>query len=130
MLSVTCSTQTDGYKLCLSICSASFDCLFKSGQVFKTGHQIEEIKPMVMRIPTSPYPIQQLRDEVDRLVTNVFTNPAVAGAARLVSGRGFPAVNLWDDRDNVYVEAEVPGLKAEQLDITVVGDELTLRGER
>jgi HSP20 family protein len=85
---------------------------------------------MVMRIPTPPYPIQQLRDEVDRLVTNVFTNPAVAGAARLVSGRGFPAVNMWDDRDNVYVEAEVPGLKAEQLDITVVGDELTLRGER
>jgi HSP20 family protein len=85
---------------------------------------------MVMRISTPQYPIQQLRDEVDRLVTSVFTNPTVAGAARLVTGRGFPAVNVWDDRENVYVEAEVPGLKAEQLDITVVGDEVTIRGER
>jgi HSP20 family protein len=85
---------------------------------------------MVMRISTNQHPIHQLRDEVDRLVTNVFANPAVAGAARLVSGRGFPAINVWDDRENFYVEAEVPGLKAELLDISVVGDELTIHGER
>jgi HSP20 family protein len=30
----------------------------------------------------------------------------------------------------VFVEAEVPGLKAENLDITVVGDELTIKGDR
>ena len=85
---------------------------------------------MVMRITTPQLPIHQLRDEVDRLVTSVLTNPTVAGAARMVTGRGFPAVNVWDDRENVFVEAEVPGLKAEQLDISVVGDELTIRGER
>jgi HSP20 family protein len=85
---------------------------------------------MVMRITTPQHSIHQLRDEVDRLVTSVFTNPTVAGAARMVTGRGFPAVNVWDDREHVYVEAEVPGLKAEQLDISVIGEELTIRGER
>jgi len=85
---------------------------------------------MVMRTAVTVHPIQQLRDEVDRLVSNVFSNPTVAGATRLVTGRGVPAVNVWEDGENVFVEAEVPGLKAEDLDITVVGDELTLKGER
>ena len=85
---------------------------------------------MVFRRAVTLPPIQRLRDEVDRLVADVFTNPAVAGAARMVSGRGFPAVNVWEDSENLFVEAEVPGLKAENLDITVVGDELTIKGER
>ena len=85
---------------------------------------------MVFRNSVTLPPIQRLRDEVDRLVADVFTNPAVAGAARMVSGRGFPAVNVWEDSENVFVEAEVPGLKAENLDITVVGDQLTIKGER
>jgi HSP20 family protein len=85
---------------------------------------------MVMRTAVTVHPIQQLRDEVDRLVSNVFANPTVAGATRLVTGRGFPAVNVWEDGENVFVEAEVPGLKAEDLDITVVGEELMLKGER
>jgi len=85
---------------------------------------------MVMRTAVTVHPIQQLRDEVDRLVSNVFSNPTVAGATRLVTGRGFPAVNVWEDGENAFVEAEVPGLKSEDLDITVVGDELTLKGER
>jgi HSP20 family protein len=47
-----------------------------------------------------------------------------------MTGRGFPAVNVWEDENNLFVEAEVPGLKAEDLDVTVVGDELTIKGER
>jgi len=85
---------------------------------------------MVFRNTFNVNPIQQFRDEMDRLVTNVFTNPTVAGATRMVTGRGFPAVNIWENDENVFVEAEVPGLKAGNLDITVVGDELTMKGER
>ena len=85
---------------------------------------------MVWRGTVPGNPIQQLRDEFDRLFNNAITHPAVSGAARLVSGRGFPAVNVWEDNDNVFVEAEVPGLKAENIDVTVVGDELTIKGQR
>jgi HSP20 family protein len=85
---------------------------------------------MVFRSTVTVHPLQQLRDEVDRLFTNVLTHPTVTGAARLVSGRGFPAVNVWEDSENLFMEAEVPGLKADDLDITVVGDELTLKGQR
>ena len=85
---------------------------------------------MVFRGNLNVNPMQQFRDEMDRLVSNVFTNPAVAGATRLVTGRGFPALNLWENDEKLFVEAEVPGLKAEHLDVTVVGDELTIKGER
>jgi HSP20 family protein len=87
-------------------------------------------KTMVWRGTISGNPILQLRDEFDRLFSNAVSHPAVTGAARLVSGRGFPAVNVWENNDNIFVEAEVPGLKAENLDITVVGDELTIKGHR
>jgi HSP20 family protein len=85
---------------------------------------------MVLRGTVTVNPLQQLRDEVDRLFTSVFTHPTVSGATRLVTGRGFPAVNVWEDDENLFVEAEVPGLKAEHLDVTVVGDELTIKGQR
>jgi HSP20 family protein len=75
-------------------------------------------------------PVHQFREELDRLVTGAFNTPGVATAARMVTGRSLPAINIWEEGDNFYVEAEVPGLKAENLEITVIGDELTLKGER
>jgi len=43
---------------------------------------------------------------------------------------GFPAINVWEDNDAVVAEAEVPGLKLDDLEIYVVGDELTIKGKR
>jgi len=75
-------------------------------------------------------PVNQFREELDRLVTGAFSTPGVATAARMVTGRSFPAINLWENGESYFIEAEVPGLKAEHLEISVVGDELTLKGER
>ena len=45
--------------------------------------------------------------------------------------RAYPAVNVWEDDDNVYVEAELPGLTQEQLQIFVnEGSLLSIQGER
>jgi len=43
---------------------------------------------------------------------------------------GFPALNAWEDSENFYLEAELPGLALETLELSVVGPELTLKGER
>ncbi|MCC7086284.1 MAG: Hsp20/alpha crystallin family protein [Pirellulales bacterium] len=75
-------------------------------------------------------PVHQFRDEFDRLVTGAFNTPGVAAATRMVTGRSFPAINMWEDGESFFVEAEVPGLKSANLEITVIGDELTLKGER
>jgi HSP20 family protein len=42
----------------------------------------------------------------------------------------FPLMNVTEDKDNYYVRAELPGLKAEDLDISVTGDTLSISGER
>lgn len=43
---------------------------------------------------------------------------------------GLPAVDVWAKDDEVIVEAELPGVAAEDVDISVEGDVLTLRGKR
>jgi len=42
----------------------------------------------------------------------------------------FPLMNITEGKDNFYVRAELPGLKAGDLDISVTGDTLTIAGER
>ena len=42
----------------------------------------------------------------------------------------FPLVNVTEDKDNYFVRAELPGLKAEELNIAVAGNNLTISGER
>lgn len=45
-------------------------------------------------------------------------------------GRGYPRVNLREDADHVYVEAQLPGIDARALEMTVLKNTLTLAGER
>lgn len=42
----------------------------------------------------------------------------------------FPALNVWEDGDTLIAEAEVPGLKLEEIELLVVGTELTIKGRR
>jgi HSP20 family protein len=49
---------------------------------------------------------------------------AAAGAA------GFPAVNVSETADAIVIEAELPGVIAADLDVSVAGDELVIRGRR
>ncbi len=74
--------------------------------------------------------INRLREEMDHLFENFFG----PGAAQWVPGagfaRGYPALNVWEDTQNLYAEAEVPGLTMEDLEVYVVGNDLTIKGER
>lgn len=42
----------------------------------------------------------------------------------------FPALNVWGNGENVVVTAELPGINAADLDINVVNNQLTIKGER
>jgi HSP20 family protein len=45
-------------------------------------------------------------------------------------GAPFPAVNILSDDDKAVVTAEIPGMKPEDLDVSVENDVLTIRGSR
>jgi len=76
------------------------------------------------------YPLDELRDELDRLWTSLTAAPPLHGWGVRPRGEAFPAVNVSESDDCVTVEAEVPGLDAGDVDISVSGDELVLKGSR
>lgn len=52
------------------------------------------------------------------------------GGTRGPIRREFPLVNAWASEDGLLVAAEIPGVSADELDISIVGRNLTLRGSR
>lgn len=42
----------------------------------------------------------------------------------------FPALNISEDSANIYVRAEIPGVPSSEVEISIEGDTLTVRGER
>ena len=73
-------------------------------------------------------PFQEL-DRLQRQMDNLFQN--VAGRERPYRREGvYPLVNVSEDSDHIYVQAELPGVNPEDLDITLKEQNLVLRGER
>ncbi len=84
-------------------------------------------------------PFDEMFRDMERLASALagqgLLSPAVAGPAVLQAvapaARPFvPAVNLWHDDQHLYAEVELPGFTADQVDIDVEPDALTIRGER
>ncbi len=69
--------------------------------------------------------LMTLREAMDRLFDEAFTAPF-----RLTDGLGvLPLVDMYQTEDAVVVKATMPGVKPEDLHITVTGDVLTIKGE-
>ncbi len=72
----------------------------------------------------------RLQREVNRLFEDS-NRPAGRGGAELTPARTWaPAVDIFEDRDEIVVRADLPGLKLEDIDIELTGETLTIRGER
>ncbi len=83
---------------------------------------------MVLHYRISRDPLHQLRHEMDRLLTGLRSQlPEVPWGW---TGRSQPAVNLWEEDDCLVAELEVPGVKPDEVDLSVVGGELSLKIER
>jgi len=68
--------------------------------------------------------IVSLREAMDRLFDDAFTRPFGT-----IAGFQAPAVDLYQTDEEVVVRASLPGIKAEDVQISVTGDLLTLKGE-
>jgi len=42
----------------------------------------------------------------------------------------FPALNVWEDGDSLYAEAEIPGVSQDDIEVYAVGNELPIKGTR
>ena len=68
-----------------------------------------------------------LRDAMDRLFEESFVRPPRSWLLPL-EGRGVP-LDMYETDEDVVVKAAVPGLKPEDIDVTITGDTLTIKGE-
>jgi HSP20 family protein len=74
---------------------------------------------------------RSLRGELDRVFDDFFGNHLQRGSnATAAAGVWSPSVNVHEDVDNYYVEAELPGMSKDDIQVEVENNVLSLRGER
>jgi HSP20 family protein len=64
--------------------------------------------------------ILDLQREINRLFSNAGQNTVP----------DYPAINIWEKDDSIVVTTEVPGMDAEQINVSVTGAMLTIAGVR
>jgi HSP20 family protein len=71
--------------------------------------------------------LMSLRQAMDRLFEDSFVRPsrALEGLAEVAG----PALDIYQKPDEIVVKAALPGVKAEDVNIDITGDTLTIRGE-
>ena len=65
-----------------------------------------------------------LRQMMDRLLEDAFVMPRVGG-----EGWGAPSVDVYEEGDNLVVEAQLPGIKPDDIDVQVERGVLTISGK-
>ncbi|MFZ5808314.1 MAG: Hsp20/alpha crystallin family protein [Chloroflexota bacterium] len=75
------------------------------------------------RMPAMWQEMERLQREMNRVFNQVYP-------ARFQPAPSFPAVNLWVNEEGLIVTSEVPGIKPEDIDISIVNEMLTISGER
>jgi len=77
-------------------------------------------------------PFREL-EEMERRFEDIFGRPFLPSAWRRlpIEERGWaPPIEVFEKEDKFVVKAELPGMKEEDIDVSVVGDTLTIKGER
>ena len=69
--------------------------------------------------------LDRMRRQMDRLFEGLAGWPFREPTAGV-----FPLTNVTEDKDNYYVRAELPGMAADEIDISMTGDALSISGER
>ena len=77
--------------------------------------------------PWTPFKdIGPFKKEMDRLWSQFFGE---ASSNEISGGVWLPAMDISEDDDSLIVEAELPGMDAEDIDVNLSGDLLTIKGK-
>lgn len=72
--------------------------------------------------------LRGLHDEMNRLFTGL--GPSNMDKGEFARGSWAPNVDIYEDKDRLIVEAELPGMNRDDFEISVENNVLTLKGER
>ncbi len=71
--------------------------------------------------------LRSLQDEVNRVFSSNLNRSGESGMGR---GAWNPSVDIFENKDHLVLEAELPGLSPDDVDISVENNVLTIHGER
>src|SRR2546421_3956613 len=71
--------------------------------------------------------LNSLRDEIGHLFEAPLAE--LARTSQLLSG-WTPALDVFEDKDNIVVKAELPGMKREEIEVSMHDGSLSISGER
>lgn len=77
-------------------------------------------------------PLHSLQRQMNRLFENFFSDFEMSPFQGFSDDRGefVPRITVRDQKDNLIVEAELPGMKHDDIEVTIREDSLVLRGEK
>jgi len=75
------------------------------------------------RVPTVWRDMDRLQHDMNRLFDSYYP-------VRQHTAPNFPAMNVWSSDEGLVLTAEVPGIRPEDIDVSVVGETLNLTGSR
>ena len=68
-----------------------------------------------------------IRNEIDNLLHEFFGGPIHTGP---LAGEWLPPADITETEDRVLVKAELPGIEEKDIDLSISGNLLTIRGEK
>ena len=74
-------------------------------------------------------PFRELRSLQDEM-TRLFTGVMPANREEMTHGAWAPNVDIYEDKDRLILEADLPGMTRDDFEISVENNVITLKGER
>jgi HSP20 family protein len=74
-------------------------------------------------------PFRELRSLQDEM-TRLFAGVAPSNREEFMSGGWVPNVDIYENQDHLVLEADLPGMNRDDIDLSIENNIITLRGER
>jgi HSP20 family protein len=71
--------------------------------------------------------LSDIQSEMNRMFDSVFGHPATPSTSERIWA---PVCDLWETKDDLVVNFELPGISEKDVNVSITGDVLTVKGER
>ena len=92
------------------------------------GHKKDSLVPLSRAAAPFP-PMQKWQREINRLFGDPFGDWLIPEEKSFMED-WMPAINVYEEKDVFVVEAELPGMKKDEIHIYASGDNLNITGQR
>jgi len=73
--------------------------------------------------------LEKIQDEMNKLFSFSLSRWPERTSG-LMEGTWGPAVDIYDSKDNIFVKADIPGMAKEDINVSIHGDTLVIKGEK